>query len=44
MDVIFSRHAEEQMLRRGILRETVMACVLQPNEIIISKYYEGKIR
>jgi hypothetical protein len=32
--IIFSKHAEEQLLRRGIARETVMLVVSQPEEIL----------
>ncbi|MDR2802389.1 MAG: DUF4258 domain-containing protein [Prevotellaceae bacterium] len=32
---IFSKHAEEQMLRRGISRKTAMAVISQPEEILV---------
>jgi hypothetical protein len=32
--IIFSKHAEEQMLRRGITRETVLLVVSHPEEIL----------
>jgi hypothetical protein len=34
MAVVFSKHAEEQMLRRGITRNVVMDTILQPDEIL----------
>jgi hypothetical protein len=33
--VIFSKHAEEQLLRRGIARETAMFVVSHPEEILV---------
>ncbi|MDR3183872.1 MAG: DUF4258 domain-containing protein [Prevotellaceae bacterium] len=32
--VIFSKHAKEQLLRRGITRETVMSVISCPEEIL----------
>jgi hypothetical protein len=34
-NIIFSKHAEEQMLRRGIARKTVMFVISQPEEILV---------
>jgi len=34
MDFIFSKHAEEQMQRRGISREDVWAVVSQPAQML----------
>jgi len=34
MDLVFSRHASEQMIRRGINQETVMQVVSYPDQII----------
>ena len=34
MDVLFSKHAQEQTSRRGINEETVLMVVLQPDQII----------
>ena len=34
MDLVFSRHASEQMFRRGINQETVMQVVSYPDQII----------
>jgi hypothetical protein len=34
MDFAFSKHAEEQMLRRGINRQTVEAVVVSPDQIV----------
>jgi uncharacterized DUF497 family protein len=35
MDFIFSKHAEEQMLKRGINREAVVTVISQPDEMVI---------
>ncbi len=37
MDYIFSKHAEEQMLRRNIDRQVVDAIVRQPEQTITDK-------
>jgi hypothetical protein len=34
-DFIFSKHAEEQMLRRGISHKIVMAVMSQPEETLV---------
>lgn len=34
MDFVFSKHAEEQMRRRGIKREDIEMVVLQPDQIL----------
>jgi len=34
MDIIFSKHALEQMIRRGIGRETVLMVVSMPDQTI----------
>jgi len=34
MDLIFSKHAEEQMIRRGINRNIALSVVSQPDQII----------
>ena len=34
MDFVFSNHAEEQLLRRGLNRDTVLQVVLFPDNII----------
>jgi len=34
MDFVFSKHAEEQMLRRGINRKDVETVVLRPDQIL----------
>jgi len=38
MDFVFSKHAFEQMSRRGINYETVMEVVSQPDQIIADTY------
>jgi len=35
MDLIFSKHAQEQMNRRNIDRETVLSTVSQPDQTIL---------
>ena len=35
MDVIFSKHAQEQMQRRSINYEHVLSTVLQPDQVIV---------
>ena len=37
MDIIFSKHALEQMFRRGIDRETVLMVVSMPDQTIADK-------
>ena len=37
MDLIFSKHALEQMSRRGINRETVLAVVFRPDQTIVDE-------
>lgn len=34
MDIVFSKHAEEQMMRRGISKETVLSAISKPDEIV----------
>ena len=34
MDIILSKHAQEQMQRRGINREDVLLTVLQPDQMV----------
>jgi len=36
MDLVFSKHAQEQMQRRGINREHVLLTVLQPDQVIVN--------
>jgi len=43
MDFIFSRHAHEQMARRGISRETVTNVVLCPDQTIADNETPTKI-
>jgi hypothetical protein len=35
MDVLFSKHAKEQMMRRGIDEETVLWVLYQPDQTIV---------
>jgi hypothetical protein len=35
MDLIFSKHAQEQMRRRNINREYVLSTILQPEQVIV---------
>jgi hypothetical protein len=37
MDFVFSNHAEEQMLRRGLSRELVLQAILSPDSIVIDE-------
>ena len=37
MDIFFSKHADEQMARRGINRDTVLMVVSQPDQTIVDK-------
>jgi hypothetical protein len=43
MELIISKHAREQMLRRGIDYESVLMVVYKHQTSKISKYYESKI-
>jgi hypothetical protein len=43
MDFIVSRHAREQMLRRGINHETVMMVVSHPDQTLADKETPTKI-
>ena len=35
MDIIFSKHAQEQMIKRGINHDTALSVVSQPDKIIV---------
>jgi hypothetical protein len=35
MDFVFSKHAEEQMLKRGINRNSVVSVISKPDETVI---------
>jgi hypothetical protein len=37
MNIIFSKHAQEQMLRRGISYDNVLSTISQPDQTIIDK-------
>jgi hypothetical protein len=37
MNIIFSKHAKEQMLRRGIRHDVVLQTFFQPDQTIIDK-------
>ena len=37
MDFVFSNHAEEQLLRRGLSREFVLQTILFPDHIVVDK-------
>jgi len=37
MDLTFSKHSQEQMSRRGISHETVLAVVSRPDQIIVDE-------
>jgi hypothetical protein len=43
MDVLISKHAHEQMLRRGINRETVLKVVSFPDQTMADKEEPSKI-
>ena len=34
MDIIFSKHAQEQMIRRGISHDMALSVVSQPDQIV----------
>jgi len=50
MDFVFSRHAQEQMIRRGIDYQTVLSVVSAPDQMIVDGndsdivIYQSKIK